>query len=152
MEAVSLSINDNQSGNESESGGNGSGGDDGNGGDGSASDGDGSGGGDSSCNRSSVGDGNHTSDNVDDSLPGGYDDDDDGGGSSVGDNGYGDENHIDTGTHDVIEAVINAMKLTEEVNGSQQNFMSILTYGKELYYKGKGNELGTENEKLWPKS
>lgn len=82
-------------------------------------------------------------DNADDSLPGSYNDD--GGGSSVGDNCY---DHIDTGTH-IIKAVINAMKLTEEVNGSQQN---IINYGKELYYKGKGNELGTENEKLWPKS
>ena len=66
--------------------------------------------------------------------------------------GFSKFSHIYTVTHDVIEAVINAMKLTEEVNGSQQNFMSILSYGKELYYKGKGNELGTENEKLWPKS
>ena len=56
------------------------------------------------------------------------------------------EDHIDTATHDVIEA---AMKL---VNGSQQNFMSILNYGKELYYKGRGNKLDTESEKLWPKS
>ena len=40
---------------------------------------------------------------------------------------------------DLIEAIIKAMMMNEDVNGSQQSFMNILNYGKDLYLKGKGD-------------
>jgi len=35
----------------------------------------------------------------------------------------------------VLEAVLKAMKITDDVRGSQANFLSILEFGKEMYYK-----------------
>ena len=49
--------------------------------------------------------------------------------------------------NDVIDAVLKALELADEVNASQQHFLQILQYGKELYYKGNS---GFEN--LWPQS
>ena len=48
---------------------------------------------------------------------------------------------------DVVNAVVKAFQLAEEVNASQQHFMQILQYGKELYHKGN-----CEFENLWPRS
>ena len=47
--------------------------------------------------------------------------------------------------NDILKAVIKAMEINDEVCGSQQNFLSILQYGKELYCKG-----GTALQELWP--
>ena len=49
----------------------------------------------------------------------------------------------------VIQAVLNAMSLNDEVNGSQQNFMSILEYGKNLSCKGANN---FSLKEYWPSS
>ena len=50
---------------------------------------------------------------------------------------------------EVIKAVLNAMSLNEEVNGSQRNFMSILDYGKKLYCNGANDPSLKE---YWPSS
>ena len=49
--------------------------------------------------------------------------------------------------NDVIDAVLKALELADEVNASQLHFLQILQYGKELYCKG---DSGFEN--LWPRS
>lgn len=48
-------------------------------------------------------------------------------------------------TNDIIKAVFKAMQINDEVCGSQQNFLSILQYGKELYCKGD-----SALQELWP--
>ena len=48
---------------------------------------------------------------------------------------------------EIIKAVLNAMSLNEEVNGSQRNFLSILEYGKNLYCKGAHDDSLKE---YWP--
>ena len=59
----------------------------------------------------------------------------DGGGDDGDDDG--DENDGDSGvTNDIIKAITKAFQLNDAVNGSQQNFLSILAYGKDLYRKG----------------
>ena len=50
---------------------------------------------------------------------------------------------------EVIKAVLNAMSLNEEVNGSQRNFMSILDYGKNLYCNGAND---SSLKEYWPTS
>ena len=45
-----------------------------------------------------------------------------------------------------IKAVTKAFQLNNEVNGSQHNFLSILEYGKDLYYC-KGDTMLLEQ---WP--
>lgn len=64
------------------------------------------------------------------------------------------EDNTATGTgvdvkQEVIKAVLNAMSLNEEVNGSQNSFMSVLDYGKNLYCSGaKDSSL----KEYWPTS
>ena len=50
-------------------------------------------------------------------------------------------------TDDILEAVLKAMQITEEMGGSQSNFLQILQYGKGLYYKNNSNNV---NSKKWP--
>ena len=111
-------------------------------------------------------DGDGTGDHEDGDSTGDHEDDDDnaGGhnnsdGSSSGsiddDNTDGDDENAPHGpevnvSNDVIGAITQAMTITEEVSGSQQNFLSILNYGKELYCKGKENK--DEIESQWPNS
>ena len=76
------------------------------------------------------------------------------GGQSEGSGSDGEDNTIGSGSangtipvvslqssvaNDIIKAVIKAMHINE-VCGSQQNFLSILQYGKELYCKGDGEK------------
>ena len=49
----------------------------------------------------------------------------------------------------VLEAVLKAMKITDDVGGSQANFLSILEFGKEMYYK---NHEMQPDENVWPRS
>jgi len=48
---------------------------------------------------------------------------------------------------DVVNAVVQALQLTEEVNASQHHFMQILQYRKNLYCKSN-----SRYENLWPHS
>ena len=50
---------------------------------------------------------------------------------------------------DVMNAVLKAFQLAEEMDASQQNFLQILQYGKEQYCKGTA---GARFEYLWPQS
>ena len=50
---------------------------------------------------------------------------------------------------DVMNAVLKAFQLAEEMDASQQNFLKILQYGKEQYCKGTA---GARFEYLWPQS
>ena len=64
------------------------------------------------------------------------------------------EENTATGTdvdvkQEVIKAVMNAMSLNEEVNGSQNSFMSILDYGKNLYCSGAND---SSLKEYWPTS
>jgi hypothetical protein len=68
-------------------------------------------------------------------------------GSHTEDNGGGAENDMKS---DLIEAIIKAMMINDDVNGSRQSFMNILNYGKDLYLKGKADRM--ELEQMWPKS
>ena len=49
--------------------------------------------------------------------------------------------------NDIIKAVTKAFQLNDDVNGSQQNLLNILEYGKELYCKG---DLLLQEQ--WPKT
>ena len=49
---------------------------------------------------------------------------------------------------DILEAVLKAMQMTEEMGGSQSNFLQILNYGKDLYYKNSTNSVNSQ--KKWP--
>lgn len=49
--------------------------------------------------------------------------------------------------NDIVNAVVKALQLAEEVNSSQHHFMQILQYRKELYCKGN-----SVLESLWPQS
>ena len=50
--------------------------------------------------------------------------------------------------NDILEAVLKAMQITEEMGGSQSSFLQILQYGKDLYYK---NHIDNVNrQKKWP--
>ena len=53
------------------------------------------------------------------------------------------------GKQEVIKAVLNAVSLNEEVNGSQHHFMSILDYGKNLYCNGAND---SSLKEYWPSS
>ena len=55
--------------------------------------------------------------------------------------------HVDV----ILEAVMKALVLNEEMNGSQKSFMNILQYGKELYYKNHSDD-GPSSAKYWPNS
>lgn len=48
---------------------------------------------------------------------------------------------------DVLEAVLKAMKLNDDVGGSQANFLNILEFGREMYYK---NQAQPSDRNLWP--
>lgn len=50
---------------------------------------------------------------------------------------------------EVIKAVLNAMSLNEEVNGSQNSFISILDYGKNLYCSSTND---SSLKEYWPTS
>lgn len=50
---------------------------------------------------------------------------------------------------EVIKAVLNAMSLNEEVNGSQNSFISILDYGKNLHCSGAND---SSLKEYWPTS
>jgi len=50
----------------------------------------------------------------------------------------------------VLEAVLKAMKINDDVGGSQTNFLSILEFGKEMYYKNQN--LLQPDENVWPRS
>ena len=43
----------------------------------------------------------------------------------------------DSVNNDILEAVLKAMVLMDKVSGSQKNFLEMLKYGKDLYYKGR---------------
>ena len=47
----------------------------------------------------------------------------------------------------ILHAVLNAMKIQQEFSGSQEQFMRILNYGRDLYCKG---DSGLQNR--WPSS
>lgn len=50
--------------------------------------------------------------------------------------------------NDILEAVLKAMQITEEMGGSQSNFLQILQYGKDLYYKNHNDNV--DRQKKWP--
>ena len=50
---------------------------------------------------------------------------------------------------DVMNAVLKAFQVVEEMDASQRNFLQILQYGKEQYCKGTA---GARFEYLWPQS
>ena len=58
---------------------------------------------------------------------------------------------VDSTQNHILQAVVKAMIIMEEVHGSQQDFMHILQYGKELYCKGKGCKT-CDLPELWPTS
>ena len=49
--------------------------------------------------------------------------------------------------NDILEAVLKAMILMDKVSGSQKNFLEILQYGKDLYYKRHEGPHAVDN---WP--
>ena len=51
----------------------------------------------------------------------------------------------------MIKAVTKAFILNDDVNGSQQNFLNILEYGKELYCK-RNSMLGEQWPTTWQQS
>ena len=55
-------------------------------------------------------------------------------------------NHLD---NTILEAILKAMELNDQVCGSQQNFVQILQFGRELYGKGANDISCTEH---WPSS
>ena len=67
-----------------------------------------------------------------------------GGGDGDGDGGRGPGDAIGK---DIVKAVTKAFILNDDVNGSQQNNLSILEYGKELYCKGD-----SMLQEQWPKT
>ena len=50
--------------------------------------------------------------------------------------------------NDILEAVLKAMQITEEMGGSQTNFLPILNYGKDFYYKNNASRINSQ--KKWP--
>ena len=52
--------------------------------------------------------------------------------------------------NDVMIAVVKAFQIAEEMDASQNNFLQILEYGKEQYYRGFSESMNFDY--LWPKS
>lgn len=69
----------------------------------------------------------------------------DGGNDDNGDGDDGGRSNNDMVKNDVIKAVIKAFQLNDDINGSQQNLLRIVEYGKELYCKGDSTL-----KELWP--
>jgi len=52
-------------------------------------------------------------------------------------------------SHDIFVALMKAFKLMDDMNGSQQNFLDILQFAKDIYCSFKNY---SETINKWPKS